>query len=211
MSKIIKIFNRTPIELVSYLSGKFLSLIIKINLNSVGKGFYVSKGARIKGGKYIDIGIKFYSGEFLWIEAVDNFYGHEYKPKIVIGNNVSFSQMVHIASTSSITIGDGTLVGSKVHITDHSHGNYSGAEQDLPITPPSTRKLSSGKPVSIGRNVWIADGVVILPGVSVGDGSIIGANSVVTENIPPESLAVGVPAVVIKRFDHALSQWVKYS
>lgn len=207
--KVANIFNKTPIELASYLSGKLLSFVIKISLNAVGEGFYVCKGARIKGGKYINIGDNFYSGELLWIEAIDNFRGFEYSPKIIIGNNVSLSQMVHIASTTSVTIGDDTLVGSKVHITDHAHGCYFGATQDTPITPPAGRKLSSGKSVLIGKNVWIADGVVVLPGVSIGDGSIIGANSVVTKNIPPNSLAVGTPAMVIKRFDYKLSRWIK--
>lgn len=53
--------------------------------------------------------------------------------------------------------------------------------------------------VSIGKNVWIGEKATILPGVTIGEGSIIGANSVVTKNIPPYSIACGIPAKVIKK------------
>ena len=50
----------------------------------------------------------------------------------------------------------------------------------------------------IGNNVWIGRNVCIMPGVTIGDGAVIGANAVVTHDIPAYSVAVGVPAKVIK-------------
>jgi len=52
--------------------------------------------------------------------------------------------------------------------------------------------------VNIGSDVWIGQDVVIMSGLDIGDGSIIGARAVVTKNIPPYSVAVGVPAKPIK-------------
>lgn len=49
----------------------------------------------------------------------------------------------------------------------------------------------------IGPDVWIGSDAVILRGVTIGIGSVIGANAVVTKDIPPFSIAVGVPARVI--------------
>ena len=49
-------------------------------------------------------------------------------------------------------------------------------------------------PVTVGDEVWIAHGAIIEPGVSVGDGSVIAAGSVVTEDVPPNSIAMGNPA-----------------
>jgi len=54
------------------------------------------------------------------------------------------------------------------------------------------------KPVIIGDNVEIGSNVVILPGVKIGDNSTVGAGAVVTENIPPNSIAVGIPAKVLE-------------
>jgi acetyltransferase-like isoleucine patch superfamily enzyme len=70
------------------------------------------------------------------------------------------------------------------------------------------RKLTSDKSVIIEDNVWIGDMVSIMPGVKIGQGSIIGSNAIVTKNIPPFSIAVGVPAKVIKTFDREKSMWV---
>jgi maltose O-acetyltransferase len=49
-------------------------------------------------------------------------------------------------------------------------------------------------PISVGDDVWIAHGATIEPGVTVGDGSVIAAGSVVTQDVPPNSLAMGNPA-----------------
>lgn len=50
----------------------------------------------------------------------------------------------------------------------------------------------------IGNNVYLATGSKILGPVHVGDGAVIGANAVVLSDIPANSIAVGVPAKVIK-------------
>ena len=60
------------------------------------------------------------------------------------------------------------------------------------------RRGSPEMPV-IGKNVLIGVGAVILGGVIIGDGAKIGDNAVVLQNVPPESTAVGVPAIIIPR------------
>ena len=52
-------------------------------------------------------------------------------------------------------------------------------------------------PVIIKRNVYVGSGALILPGVTVGENSIIGAGAVVASDVPPRSVAVGVPAKVV--------------
>ena len=58
------------------------------------------------------------------------------------------------------------------------------------------------KQTIIGNDVWIGDNVLIMGGVTIGDGAVIGAGSIVTKDLPAYSIAVGIPAKVIKyRFD----------
>lgn len=59
-----------------------------------------------------------------------------------------------------------------------------------PVTPKSN-------PI-IDDDVWIGRNAIILPVVHIGKGTIIGAGAVVTKDIPPYSVAVGVPAKVIR-------------
>jgi maltose O-acetyltransferase len=66
------------------------------------------------------------------------------------------------------------------------------------LEPEHRDEIPESAPVIIEENVWLGGRVIVLPGVTIGAGSAVGAGSVVTHNIPPRSLAVGVPARVIK-------------
>jgi len=173
-------------------------------------GLILGERPYIRGIKFISFGTRFSAGRYLWIEAIHRYEGIGYNPKIVIGNNVTLSDSVHIAATTSVILSDNVLVGSRVLITDHNHGIYSGDEQSNPKNPPSARRLTTGQGIFIGFNVWIGDGVAILPGSSIGDGSIIGANSVVVGNIPPRCIAVGSPARPIRAYDDQSKEWKKW-
>ena len=208
LTKIRRNMRRPLPNLCSFGFAKLMSLIWARHLGQVGRRFHVSAGTRIQGGRFVFVGNGFFAGPSLWIEAVESYAGLAHTPRIDIGSKVICSDFVHITATTSVTIGDGVLLGSRVHITDHAHGSYSGPSQDSPTTPPAERRLSEGRPVVIERNVWLGDGVVVLPGVRIGEGSIIGANSVVSKNVPPNVIAVGAPATPIKVHDKAMAAWV---
>jgi putative colanic acid biosynthesis acetyltransferase WcaF len=53
-------------------------------------------------------------------------------------------------------------------------------------------------PITIGTDCWIATDVFVGPGVGVGDRTVVGARSNVLKDLPPDSVAVGSPAKVIK-------------
>lgn len=59
------------------------------------------------------------------------------------------------------------------------------------------------EPIFIGDNVWLTMNVIVLPGVSIGKNSVVGAGSVVTQSIPENVLAAGVPARVIKEIERS--------
>jgi lipopolysaccharide O-acetyltransferase len=160
----------------------------------------------LRGLGYISIGKNFQASEGLWLEAIADD-GDEHSPCIKIGDNVSISRWSHIGATNCVEIGDGVLIGSKVLITDHSHGQYSGTHTS-PSIQPTLRPIASSRKVIIGRNVWLGDGVVVNPGSNIGEGSVIGANAVVTGIIPPFTLAAGIPARPLKRYSFEINEWV---
>lgn len=172
--------------------------------------FYKSRLIRLpldlRGKRYIDFGEKLTTGKNCRIEA----YNLKKNDKIItFGNNIEINDNVHIAGGEKIKIGNNVLIASRVYISDIVHGNYIGNEQDTPLSIPKERKLST-KPVIIEENVWIGEGVCILPGVRIGSGSVIGANSVVTKDIEENSIAVGIPAKVIKIFNEKTERWQKF-
>jgi lipopolysaccharide O-acetyltransferase len=129
-------------------------------------------------------------------------------PILYIGKNVQINDYVHIGVANQVSIGDNTLIASKVFISDHNHGIYRGNNQSNPITSTPISRVIQSDPVFIGNNVWIGEFVSILPGVSIGNGAVIGTMSVVTKDIPENSIAVGSPAKVIKFFDKNRKEWI---
>ncbi len=61
------------------------------------------------------------------------------------------------------------------------------------------RKLTYSAPIVLGKNVWVGSNATILQGVTIGDNAVVGAGAAVTQDIPANAVAVGVPAKVIKR------------
>ena len=170
-------------------------------------GFRTRCSPHLSGLSHMHIGRNFSAGDSLWLEAVVDYAGERLSPVLTIGDDVGLSDNVHITCINSVTIGSGTLIGSRVIVTDNSHGVYRGDGQSAPDTVPMQRKLHSPAAVVIGRNVWIGDGVAVLPGATIGDGAIIGANSVVTGMVPAGVIAVGSPARIVRRWNEASGIW----
>ncbi len=160
-----------------------------------GKNSKILSLRSLIGGKYISIGDNTIIGTQAVITAWDTHGAHTFTPFINIGKNVSIGNDCHISAIYNVSIGDNVLMGMKVTITDNSHGTNKIEEL---ATAPVYRKLHSNGPVIIEGGVWIGDKVTILPNTKIGKNSIIGANAVVTGDIPCNSIAVGIPAKVIK-------------
>lgn len=90
-----------------------------------------------------------------------------------------------------IRIGDYVHTGANVMMFAFNH-----SIDDTDV--PSKLQDYYDADITIEDDVWIGAGSVILAGVTIGKGSVIGSNSVVTHDIPPYSIAVGIPAKVIK-------------
>jgi acetyltransferase-like isoleucine patch superfamily enzyme len=110
-------------------------------------------------------------------------------------------------------VGPGSLLGATGHpmtwlsvsafqYRRSTWGWHPSADTNQVIDPEAGGRQSfrsvAGDLSTIGNDVWIGANVVVLRGVTIGDGSIIAANAVVTNNIPPYSIAGGIPAKVIR-------------
>ncbi len=164
----------------------------------IGENSIIEAPFVIEGHRNITIGKNFASFARLRLEAFERHLNNWYTPEIIIGDNVSINYDCHIGCVNKIIIGDNVLLASKVYISDHSHGEVSNEELNI---PPSLRKVVSKGPVIIEDCVWIGECAVILPGVHIGKCAVIGANAVVTKDVPAFSIVGGVPAKIIKQFN----------
>jgi acetyltransferase-like isoleucine patch superfamily enzyme len=193
------VFNRIVRKAIAYVKtilNIFYSYYIGAEFTHIEDGYTFEYPFLLKGGKYIKIGKCFSTRARFRLEAWDSYLNYTYTPQITIGDNVIFNFDCHIGAINRIDIGNNVLIGSRVLITDHNHGQVSEDELEM---PPSFKKLYSKGPVVIEDNVWIGEGVAILPGVRIGRNAVIGANSVVSSDVPENCVAGGIPAKVIKQ------------
>lgn len=111
---------------------------------------------------------------------------------ITIGDNVSIGNGTIFGSLSKegITVGDNTMIAAQCYLIDCDHG--------MKLGMPMCQQKQNTSPISIGNDVWLAANVTVLKGSHIADGAVIGAKALVKGEIPPDSIAVGVPAKVIK-------------
>jgi acetyltransferase-like isoleucine patch superfamily enzyme len=96
----------------------------------------------------------------------------------------------------NVTIGNYTMLATQVSIVGDDHLYDKVGEPTIFSGRPKIRKTK------IGNDVWLGHRSIIMAGITIGDGSIIAAGSIVTKDIPPCSIAIGIPAKVIRnRFD----------
>lgn len=111
--------------------------------------------------------------------------------KIGGGAHINSGVILSAANGGEIVLGENVIIGPNAVMRASSH-LYS--KRDIPIKEQS---YLNGK-IVVEEDVWIGANVVILPNIRIGKGSVIGAGAVVNSDIPPYSLAGGVPARVIK-------------
>lgn len=100
-------------------------------------------------------------------------------------------------------------IGNNVHITSGcAFITHDGGTLILRKEVPD---LEWTAPITIGNDVYVGVRTLFMPGVKIGNRVIIGAGSIVTRDIPDNSVAVGVPARVIKTVDDYLEQMKKKS
>lgn len=110
-----------------------------------------------------------------------------------IGRGSEIGERCRISIANSLEIGEKVLLSPNVYITDCDH-EYRNI--DVPVIEQGI--VQKGQAVSIGDGSYIGINTVIVGNVKIGKHCVIGANSVVTKDVPDYSVAVGIPARVIK-------------
>ena len=126
---------------------------------------------------------------------IENGFNCDNGKNIFIGDTFVGNYNLTILDIKEVYIGNDVMIGPNTTITTVGH----------PINPNKRRqRLAQASEIRIGNDVWIGANVCILPGVSIGNNVIIGAGAVVNRDIPDNSMAVGVPARVIKEIEKVI-------
>lgn len=113
----------------------------------------------------------------------------DYGAHISIGARTFANYGLMALDPASITIGEDVQIGPNVQLLTPTH----------PVEPgPRRDKWESAAPIVIEDNVWLGGGVIVLPGVTIGANTVVGSGAVVNRDLPPNVLAVGNPARVVR-------------
>ena len=114
--------------------------------------------------------------------------------RLVLGDHISIGHACYLQARGGITIGDHSILGSRVIILSHNH-NYL-----TPTLLPYDEEHII-RPVVVGRYVWVGMGSMLCPGATIGDAAVVLTGSVVTKAVPRMAIVGGNPAVVVGRRD----------
>lgn len=176
---------------------RFQFHIVHKSFNTIGTNAYIFDPLQIDNPGSISIGFNTYIAAQSWLMG-----GVGSAVTLKIGDNVQIGHFAHIIGMHSVEICDGVLLADKVYIADTEH-----CYKDIskPVLEQGTTYVGD---VKIGEGSWLGENVCVI-GANIGKHCIIGANAVVTKDIPDYSIAVGIPAQVIKRYDFNKEEWVK--
>jgi acetyltransferase-like isoleucine patch superfamily enzyme len=179
---------------------RLFTILLSTQFKEAGPGSRISPPFRFYGLNQIVLGEGAQIERDCWIQTIpDDKQGDE--AKLVIGPYAGIGMGACISAARQVMIGERVLLARNVYISDHAHA-FENIE--LPIMQQGIANIA---PVSIGRGSWLGQNVVVLPGVTIGEQCVIGANSVVNSSIPDYSVAVGVPARVVKRYNREAGVW----
>jgi acetyltransferase-like isoleucine patch superfamily enzyme len=199
---VLTLLSWLPTVLGSVLRG----MIYRTVLGRVGKGSFIETGVRWQVPRRVFLGRRVMIGEGCFVDA------NSLSSRIVLQDDVWLSRGCYLVTGpgAEILVGPQTYIGHRCLFYGHRGievgrdvllandvqlicGNHTFARRDVPIRtqPPS------GQPIFIEDDVWLGASVIVLGGVTVGRGSVVGAGAVVTHDLPPYSIARGVPARVV--------------
>lgn len=178
----------------------------KFIFSKIGRAVYIQNGVEFLGTRAIQLDDHVHLCRNVRINA----RGTNNLVKIGAKTSLQHGADIRALDGSRIDIGEGAFIGpyvcmagpGNIRIGNHcSIASHSGLFANNHKFADPTRTIHeqglSRQGIVIEDNCWIGHGVTVLDGITIGEGSVIGAGAVVSKNIPPGSVAVGVPAKVI--------------
>jgi len=181
----------------------------KTALGHMGENCRIGAGVTIVNPQWVYLGnnVQIYDGATLIARGEKGITIGDYtriKEKALLDSERPETGYIKIAN--NVYVGTGTAMFGQIGL---EIGEYSLLAQNITITPyshisdnPNDLIVKQGghcEKVVIGRDCYIGMNTAIMYSGSIGDGSVVGAGAVVNKPIPPYSIAVGVPARVIKK------------
>ena len=174
--------------------------LVRRDFGSLGRLSLISPPFRSDNPMNVFIGnVRINAGS--WLDTIPAYGSVEYKPRLEIGNRTYIGYRAHIIACGEMKIGSDVVIADGVYISDNLHGFE---EIDQSIIDQSLKHPGT---VTIEDEVWLGERVCVLPNVTIGKHAVIGSNSVVTKDIPAYSIAVGIPARVIKKRNLQTGKW----
>ena len=177
---------------------------IRRRFSYVGVGFFSEPHVHFEGSKNITI------GDYVRLLRGSMLLANKGKIKLGFGSTICRYAILETAG-GFIHIGEGSLIGDFTSLYGQGGltiGKHVQIASGCRIVPKTTsfgnREMLIGEEgykalgISIHDNVWLGVNCVVLDGVTIGTGTVIGAGAVVTKSIPENSVAIGIPAKVIR-------------
>lgn len=183
---------------VNALYARTFRLFFASQFKNFGKRTSLVFPAGVEGAENISIGDDVYVARHSYLAAMA--LTHQPDCTLEIGDGSKIGRFNHIFATHRVVLGKNTLTANGVYISDNLH-EYRDVQQAILQQP--IRQIGI---VEIGEGCWLGHNACVL-GASIGKHCVIGANSVVTHDIPDYSVAVGSPAIVIRRYDSVSKTW----
>ena len=165
---------------------------------TLGKGSYLDEGVNIHA---CPKGVKIGNNSLIMYGSVLHVYNFRDLPHafIQIGDNSLIGEYTVIRGQGGVTIGDRVYTSPFTQIIAVNHV----------FTDPNIPFIEQGitaEGIVIEDDVWIGANAIITDGVHIGEGAVIAAGAVVTKDIPPHTLAGGVPAKVIRTINNQIRE-----
>lgn len=159
----------------------------------LGHGTYLDQGVYIHA---CPNGVQIGPGTLVMHGAVLHVYNFRDLPHsgIRIGRDSLIGEYTVIRGQGGVTVGDRVYTSPLVQIVAVNH-----VFDDA--TRPFVEQGITAEGIVIEDDVWVGSGAIITDGVRVGKGAVVAAGAVVTEDVPPHSVAAGVPAKVVREID----------